>query len=128
MQERTKDQRVDGNDLHDIKAFNKNYYLIVRRGDTFKSIAEEVGISYRKIANYNERDKRDQLEEGEIIWLAKKQKKAPKEYKNRQHIVRSGESMYSIAQKYGIRLKNLYKMNHLSPDYEIRVGDALRLR
>ena len=128
MQERTKDQRVDGNDLHDIKAFNKNYYLIVRCGDTFKSIAEEVGISYRKIASYNERDKRDQLEEGEIIWLAKKQKKAPKEYKNRQHIVRSGESMYSIAQKYGIRLKNLYKMNHLSPDYEIRVGDALRLR
>ena len=128
MKERTKDLPVNGETLHDIKAFNKNYYLIVRRGDTFKTIAEEVGINYRKIARYNERDKRDQLEEGEIIWLAKKQKKAPKEYKNRQHIVRSGESMYFIAQKYGIRLKNLYKMNHLSPDYEIRVGDALRLR
>ena len=36
--------------------------------------------------------------------------------------------MYSIAQEYGIRLKSLYKMNKLKPDYEIRVGDALKLR
>ena len=36
--------------------------------------------------------------------------------------------MYSIAQKYGIRLKSLYKMNHLSADYDLRIGDALRLR
>ena len=127
MMDHTKDHVVNGN-LHAITAFNKNYYIIVRKGDTFKSIAEEVGISYRKIAKYNERDKRDQLEEGEMIWLKKKQKKAPKDYKGYVHYVRSGESMYSIAQKYGIRLKNLYKINHLSPDYRIMVGDGIRLR
>ena len=60
--------------------------------------------------------------------MKKKQKRAPKEYKKRPHYVRSGESMYSIAQKYGIRLKSLYKMNHLSPDYDLRVGDELRVR
>ena len=59
--------------LHVIKVFNKNYYLFARRGDTFKSIADEIGISYRKLAKYNERDKRDPLEEGEVIWLKKKQ-------------------------------------------------------
>ena len=127
MTDRAKDHPVNGG-LHPIKIFNKNYYLVVRQGDTFKSIAKEVGISYRKIAKYNERDKRDQLEEGEIIWLKKKQTKAPKDYKGRLHYVRADESMYSIAQKYGIRLKNLYKMNHLSPDYQIRVGEGLRLR
>jgi hypothetical protein len=121
-------EHIAGGTMHAIQAFNKNYYLIARRGDTFRSIADEVGVSYRKIAKYNERDKRDQLEEGEIIWLKKKQTKAPKDYKGRLHYVRPGESMYSIAQKYGIRLKNLYKMNHLSPDYQIRVGDGLRLR
>ena len=128
LSEHTKDNSLNGQPLHSIKVFNKNYYLIARRGDTFKSIADEIGISYRKIAKYNERDKRDQLEEGEIIWLKKKQTKAPKDYKGRLHYVRNGESMYSIAQKYGIRLKNLYKMNHLTPDYQIRIGDALRLR
>lgn len=128
MKERTKDHRVDGQDLHIIKVYNKNYYLIARKGDTFKTIGEEVGISYRKIARYNERNKRDKLNEGEIVWLKKKQSKAPKEFKKRPHTVQRGESMYSIAQKYGIRVKSLYKMNHLSPDYDIRVGDKLRIR
>ena len=80
------------------------------------------------MARYNERDKNDRLQEGEVIWLKKKQSKASKEYKGRTHHVRPGESMYTIAQKYGIRLKSLYKMNKLSPDYEIRVGDELKLR
>ena len=99
-----------------------------RRGDTFRSIAQEVGISYRKLAKYNERDKRDVLEEGEIVWLKKKQNKAPKNYKGHLHYVKNGESMYSISQLYGIKLKKLYKLNDLPPTYQIRVGDALRLR
>ena len=37
----------------------------------------------------------------------------------------AGESYYTIAQKYGIRLKYLYKMNNLSPDAQIYVGQEL---
>ena len=114
--------------LHPIHIYNKNYYLNVRQGDTFRSIAREVGISYKKLAKYNERDKNDRLIPGEIIYLKKKQKKADKAYKNRPHRVKVGESMYSIAQYYGIRLESLYKMNDLSPDYSIQVGDLLRVR
>lgn len=116
-----------GMSLHPIKIYNKNYYIIARAGDTFKGIGEEIDISYRKIAKYNERDKHDVLHAGEIIYLKKKQKKADKAYKSRPHIVKAGESMYSIAQRYGIRLKSLYKKNHLSPDYQARVGDTLRV-
>ena len=128
MVEHTKDHNVGGASLHLIKIFNKNYYLVARRGDTFKSIGEEVDISYRKIAKYNERNKNDRLTEGEVIWLKKKQKKAPKDYKGRLHYVRAGESMYSIAQSYGIRLKSLYKMNHMSPDDDLHIGQGLKLR
>ena len=128
MSQRARDHRVNGQTLHPIEMFNKNYCLRARRGDTFRSIGQEIGISYKKIAKYNERDAKDPLTEGEIIWLKKKQKRAPKDYEDRLHYVRRGDSMYSIAQKYGIRLKYLYKMNHLKPDYELRIGDALRLR
>ena len=114
--------------MHPIHIYNKNYYITVRPGDTFRSIGEEVGISYKKIAKYNERDKDDRLVPGEIIYLKKKQKKAIKAYKNRPHRVKDGESMYSIAQYYGIRTENLYKMNRLNPDYSIQVGDYLRVR
>lgn len=113
---------------HPIHAYNKNYYVEAREGDTFKSIAKELGLSYRKIAKYNERRKTDRLTKGEIVYLKKKQTKADKVYKNRPHVVKEGESMYSIAQYYGIRLKSLYKKNHLSADYTIKVGDKLKVR
>lgn len=113
--------------IHPIHIYNKNYYLYARKGDTFKSIGEETELSYRKIAKYNERNKKDVLVEGEVIYLKKKQKKALKQFKNRPHVVKSGESMYSIAQMYGIRLKSLYKKNKLPKDYELRVGDKLRV-
>lgn len=114
--------------LHPIHKYNKNYFLQARKGDTFESIGKEIGISGKKIAKYNERGYKEILEENEIIWLKKKQKRADKSYKGRPHRVKAGESMYSIAQYYGIRLKSLYKMNHLTPDYQIRVGDELRVR
>ena len=104
--------------LHPIHLFN----------DTFKGIGKEVGISWKKLAKYNERDKNDILHKGDIIYLKKKRKKAPKQYKKRPHIVQAGESMYGISQKYGIRLKNLYKMNGLDPDFKIYPGARLRVR
>ena len=118
---------VTGN-LHPIKLFNKNYYLVAREGDTFKSIGTEVGISYRKLARYNERDKNDKLNAGDIIYLKKKQKKAPKQYKGYVHTVKQGESMYSIAQQYGIMVESLYKINTLSPNYTIYPGAKLKVR
>ena len=113
--------------LHPIHIYNKNYYLRARKGDTFKSIGQETELSYRKIAKYNERNKKDALVEGEVIYLKKKQKKALKQFKNHPHVVKAGESMYSIAQMYGIRLKSLYKKNKLDKDYQIKVGDKLKV-
>lgn len=110
-----------------IKAYNDNYYVIAKKGETYKSLGKELGISGRKLAKYNERDKRETLDDGDVIYLKKKRNKAERNFKNRPHTVKAGESMYSIAQKYGIRLKSLYKKNRLSPDYNIRVGDKLRV-
>lgn len=114
--------------LHPIHKYNDNYYLLAREGDTFKSIGEEVGISWRKLARYNERDRHDVLRQGDIVFLKKKRRKAPKQFRRRPHTVKAGESMYGIAQMYGIRLKSLYKMNNLNPDYQIRPGARLRVR
>ena len=112
---------------HVIRIYNKNLYVVARQGDTFKSIAKEVGLSARKIAKYNEKKASDRLAEGDIVYLKKKQKRADKAFKNTVHVVRRGESMYSISQQYGMRLKNLYKKNSLPPDYQIKEGDRLKI-
>ena len=112
---------------HRIYYRNKNYYLVANGGETFKTLAEEVGVSYRKLAKYNERDKKDILSQGDIIYMEKKRSKAEKMYKNQPHVVRANESLYDIAQLYGIRLKYLYKKNGLPLDYVPRPGDRLRV-
>ena len=119
--------KLEGDVLRQVYYFNKNYYVIAEKGDTYRSVAADVGVSYKKLARYNERDKDDRLEEGEYVWLQKKRRKAPKEYKDRPHVVAPGESLYTIAQRYGIRLKYLYKKNDLPPYYAVRVGDKLRV-
>ena len=53
--------------LHPIHIFNDNYYLYAREGDTFKSIGREVNISWRKLAKYNERDKKAILHKGDDL-------------------------------------------------------------
>ncbi len=115
------------NGYHPIYMTNRNYFLIAREGDTFKGLSQETGVKYTSLAKYNERNKNDVLSEGDIVYLQKKRNKADKVYKNVPHIVEPGESMYSIAQKYGITLEALYKLNHLGADYTISVGDKLRV-
>lgn len=122
------ERQVQQGDLRHVQQFNKNYYIVVRRGDTFESIAVDVNISASRLARFNERDKGDRLEEGEFVWLKKKRSNAPKDYKGYVYKVVQGDSMYSIAQRFGIRLKSLYKMNGLQPDYVLKVGDSLRIR
>jgi len=112
---------------HRIYYRNKNYYLVANGGETFKALSREVGVSYRKLAKYNERNKNDVLSKGDIVYMEKKRSKAEKMYKNQPHVVRANESLYDIAQLYGIRLKYLYKKNNLSPDYVPRPGDLLRV-
>ena len=113
--------------VHPIKSYNQNYYVYARRGDSFESIGKEVGVSASNLAKYNERDADDALREGDVVYLRKKQKKADRRYRDYRHEVKQGESMYTIAQTYGMRLSSLYKLNHLDPDYAIQVGDQLRV-
>lgn len=113
--------------VHTLHKYNDNYYIVVRPLDTFKSLSKELGISAHKLARYNERKMKDKLEPGEFIWLMKKKKKAPKSLKDHPYMVRYSESLYDIAQKYGIRLKSLVKKNKKLAEDGLRVGDQVRL-
>ena len=106
---------------------NDIVYIVARQGDTMMTIAEEFETSKRKLINYNDLYKGYVPVKGDIIYLARKHRKARKP--NTQHVVKDGESMYMISQKYAIRLHRLYKMNKATPDtYSPMVGDVVKLR
>ena len=102
-------------------------YIVVRSGDTWKSISKEFDIRRKKLRKYNDLYKGYELKVGDILYLEKKNRRADKEHI--VHVLRAGESMYSISQKYGIRLSRLYKLNKMSEDESTpEVGTILRLR
>lgn len=112
---------------HQTYIANGLLYIVVRAGDSWKSISQEFDISQKKLRKYNDLYKGYALQVGDILYLEKKNKKADKEHI--VHVLRAGESLYSISQKYGIRLKNLYKLNKMDEDDPApKIGTILRLR
>ena len=81
----------------------------------------------KNVRKYNELPKDYRFSGGEIVYLEEKRKKATKDHIS--YTVKEGDSMYSVSQKFGVKLKNLYKLNGLDPETaSLRVGDIIWLR
>jgi len=101
-------------------------YVIAKRNDSFEQISEDTGFKVKDLLKYNDVPKDFPLKKGDIVYLEKKKKKADAPYY--EHVVKIGDSMHSVSQLYGIRLKDLYKMNKKELDYAPIEGDLLQLR
>lgn len=101
-------------------------YVVAVDGDTFASIAREFNFEETALLKFNEVPEDFPLSEGDIVYFQKKKPRADKPYF--EHEVQVGESMYSISQKYGIQLRNLYRLNKKNYEYIPEEGDVLKLR
>lgn len=104
----------------------KLLYILAKDGDDLATIAEEFGLSEKRLTHYNDFPRAYPLKPGDIVYLQSKLTKA--QVPNYQHVVEIGESIHTIAQKYGIKLKSLYSINGLAKDYIPVEGDILYLR
>lgn len=111
---------------HRVFSRNRIDYIIVRKGDTFKNITEELGMLSWELYKYNEIEGDIDLVEGQILYIQPKRNKA--EHGFDFHEVKAGETMYSISQLYGIKIKKLYEKNLMEEGAEPKVGQKLWLR
>ncbi|MDR3129056.1 MAG: glucosaminidase domain-containing protein [Tannerellaceae bacterium] len=111
---------------HIILENNHVPYVRPLPNDDFERIAADLGIKAKTLWKYNEVSPSYSLKADDFVYLKKKKGKAAKRIYT--HIIKEGDSMHSISQTYGIRLKRLYKLNHKKPDYVPQEGDVLKLR
>lgn len=114
--------------VHKLYVTRKHHglkYIRCNDDDDLAAIAKEFGLSKRKLRKWNDLTKQSELHEGDIIYLQKKNKKAEKEYE--QHVVRGGDSMWSISQTYGVTVQSLMKRNKLT-SATVHAGQVLQLR
>ncbi|MGQ9620845.1 MAG: LysM peptidoglycan-binding domain-containing protein, partial [Bacteroidales bacterium] len=105
---------------------NRIKYIIVSETDTRESIEKELKLLRWELSRYNELPDDFEPEQGQILYIQPKRKKA--EAGRETHTVQEGETMYMISQKYGIRMKYLYYYNRMSEGSEPETGQKIWLR
>ena len=96
----------------------------VQRGDSWYKLAKQNQMELRDLLRYNDAQAHDILKVDEIIYLAYKHRHADEEV----HQVKKGDTLRSISQLYGVRLKRLMKFNKLPANPVLKEGDAIKLR
>lgn len=111
-------------EAREILRFRMIKYIIVKPGDTFYKIAKDTDKDLWQLYKYNDLEDNDKLIAGQKLYLQPKRNKAKEPF----HTVKKGETMKSISQLHGIKLKKLYKKNDMTPGQEPKPGDKLYLR
>lgn len=106
----------------------KNIYKIhiVSSGDNLSYIGQLYGVSYKMIMDFNNlKNSRLKLKQKLIIptHSNKKMKKVNKKF---HYIVKSGDSLGSIAHAHKVSVKNIKSYNHIKGNL-IKIGDKLKL-
>ncbi|MBI9035648.1 MAG: glucosaminidase domain-containing protein [Bacteroidales bacterium] len=98
--------------------------VFVEQGDSFLKLAMEVHIDMGKLQKYNDMGDSDLLYSGQMLYLNKKKRKATQKY----HKALENESLYSISQRYGIRLKSLLWKNREKTNRQPTQGTTIWLK
>ncbi|MFK7949717.1 MAG: glucosaminidase domain-containing protein [Saprospiraceae bacterium] len=102
-----------------------NIVAVSSTGKKLDEIAKETEVKLSKLLKYNELKSTTNLVDNQYLFLTKKQKTFVGT--STEHKVQEGENMYIIAQRYGLQLKHLYKMNRMKKGQQPAVGEMLQL-
>lgn len=99
---------------------------ILYPGETLSSIAMKYNISKQRLLEFNETTDETDIKEGDIVFLQKKKRR----YQGSQdyYRVKAGDTLYGIAQQFGIRTSSLARMNRKDLFSPLKEGEKLRLK
>lgn len=114
----TKASQPDQITVNDIEG------VLASQTTTQSNFTDKIGIKEKKFRRLNDLDPGERIEAGEYYYTKKKKSKAEVEH----HIVMPGETLWSISQKYGIKLSSLKSKNRIRKDSDLKVGMVLNLQ
>ena len=118
-----REHKLEVNDRN-IQLQNNIKYTVVKEDDSFYKIADDLHMGLWQLYKYNDMEKGDKLEPGQILYLQPKKGKGTQD----THVWKKGDSMWQISQMYGIKLSKLYKRNRMEPGSEGKPGQLIYLR
>lgn len=111
---------------HEVQRNNGVKYIEVQNGDSFEAIALEFHLYLREILVYNDLDASADIKTLKYLYIRSKKNRA--HYSCVTHTVEAGDTPWSVAHQYGIKLRKLLRFNHISATDELQAGQILNLR
>ena len=88
------------------------------------AVAYNYQIQYAQVLAFNDINEGDKFKDGDNIFLQPKRAKGSEPI----YVVQTGESMHTIAQKLGVKLKDLYQKNMMALNDQPLPGETLYLQ
>lgn len=113
---------------HPTKRRHNLNYIMAVLGDTYKDIADEYNVKLSRLLEYNdlpEGSKEPQV--GEIVYVNKKHSESQGVHEL-YRVKDDSETLWEVSQMFGIKLKDLAKINNLAPDAVLHKGDLIKLK
>ena len=101
-----------------------NYHTVARK-ETLYRISQRYGYSVAQIAAWNKLSPPYNLSVGKRLQVSPTITGTPNTTRRRYHIVKSGDTLKSIATKYGVTVYELSKFNGIGSPYTIYPGQKL---
>ncbi len=118
---------INAHNGYNIERVNGLYFTRAKSGDSLASIAETFSIGEGNLRRFNDLKKGATLQKGDIIFIERKNTKWEGDDKS-SHQTAQGETLYSISQKYGVRLKKLARINSMKRDDEVKVSQIIKIK
>ena len=115
--------------LYGDRAFgrtNGRRFIVAQEGDTWGSIAYQLGMEEKALRRINEAGSNQVLRGGDRLYFFPKRSKADRKHK--RHLVQHGETAWDIAQRYGMKMSTLYKINGIAEGTPLKTQQWLNLR
>lgn len=117
---------VDIYNRHNTSECNGVKFVIAKDGDSIDKLADQYGLMRWQLYKYNDLTADSVIRSGQRIYIQPKRNRASKG--NEFYTTKDGDTMYQIAQSYGMKLKSLYKRNEMKLGEEPAVGQRMYLR
>lgn len=101
-------------------------FIIAGEGETFASLAYYLNMRERILRKYNDALDTRELEPGDMVYVYAKKNRASRKFS--YYYFRPGDTAWGISQKYGIKMKSLYKMNGIPYGTPLKTQQRLKLR
>lgn len=125
--------RVENPDSYPVAAPRIVYTHRVQRGDNLTYLAKKYRLTVSQLARMNGLNYRSQIRIGQVLKVGQRQPVASAPAQStitvgaHTHTVRSGENLYVIAKKYGMKLRDLALANNLTIRSQVRIGQTLKI-